>query len=130
MHKLVFAPYTEGDVESVSWRLYNVLWSALYNGNWKIPAEDRGTTKTMSRLLDAYDKVLHKARRNGIDVKELKTGGAELLLEEAEFDLLKESVKALKPHVPMAWSRDIVLTEEFLTGAETIKTEEKEKKDG
>ena len=121
MRKLVFEPYEDGDEEAKSYKIYLMLFSALYNGNWKAPQDDRTKIRAMAKLLDAFDSITVKVKKNAMEVKVLDPKGGTLLLEDAEFDLFQESLRTLKPGIPMGWARDVVATEDFLDGAENVK---------
>ena len=121
MRKLVFESYEGGNEEAKSYKIHLLLFNALYNSGWKVPQDDRAKVKAMANLLDAFDSISVKVKKDAMEQRVLSPKGGTLLLEDAEFDLFREGLKILKPGIPMGWARDVVATEEFLDNAETIK---------
>lgn len=119
--KLTFAPYAKDDWRAAPRRIFDILWGSVHNPNWR--GSDDKDQRAMVGLLNAIESVCDKESEPGADQFILKVDGASLVLQHAEFDLLKAAWNVYKPNLPNALARERLLVEDFLNGAEVVKLE-------
>ena len=115
MKTLTFKPYKEDEVRPESVKMWFLLWQAINNAQWSFGG-DRAKLRRMMKLLDAYDKITETVALDGNSTRyNLKKAGGDLVLEDAEFELLKEGWDVFSRQMPGSAARDILQVDEFLT---------------
>lgn len=117
MKQLIFESYVEGETQPKSFKHWLYLWQAMNNPGWNFGG-DRPKLKRMLKLLDAFDLIMVTTKVDETATRyKLKPEGGTLLLEDAEFDLLKEGWEQYSRGLPAGATRDIISLDEFLAEA-------------
>jgi len=122
MRKLTFAPYAkpeEGEKLPMVVRVWALLFQAVNNPRWQA-GEDVLKVRSVARLLDKFETVSVTETKDKQETSHLKFEGADVLLEDAEFERLEDAFKTYRSQVPASAAREVVAVLDFLSGAPTV----------
>ncbi len=128
MRVLSFDPYEHKDdsTEKVpdSLMIFGVLHQSITNPNARA-GTDKASIRKVIKLMDAFESLTDlKFEGTPKELRILCKSGGSMVLEDAEFELLKQCWDEYRATLPRAGARDIIKIEDFIDGVKSMSAEE------